>query len=161
VERFSEFLEETGADPRRALRLSRAFESELARTAHLHTGCRATLRALSRRFRLGIVTNGLTRIQNGRLRVSGLRPFFDTVITSQACGFAKPDPRILGIALEELSVAAGEAVYVGDDLAVDHAAARAAGVDFVWVDRGRPVPRGVRRPRPRVQHLREVAALLI
>jgi HAD superfamily hydrolase (TIGR01549 family) len=161
VKRFREFLEETAADPRRAKRLATAFESELARSAHLYPGCRATLRALSRRYRLGVVTNGLTRIQNGRLRVSGLRPFFETVVTSQACGFAKPDPRILGIALEHLRLKAGDAVYVGDDLAVDHVAARAAGVDFVWIDRGRPVPRGVRRPRRRVRHLREVEGLLI
>ncbi len=143
------------------MRLSRAFEDALARSAHLHAGCRATLRTLSRRFRLGVVTNGLTRIQHGRLRVSRLRPFFDTVVTSQACGVAKPDPRILAIALEKLGVEAREAVYVGDDLAVDHVAARAAGLAFVWVDRGRQVPRGVRRPARRVRHLREVARLLI
>lgn len=143
------------------MRLSRAFEDALARSAHLHPGCRAALRTLSRRFRLGVVTNGLTRIQHGRLRVSRLRPFFDTVVTSQASGVAKPDPRILAIALEELGVEAHEAVYVGDDLAVDHAAARAAGLAFVWVDRGRQVPRGVPRPRRRVRHLREVARLLV
>lgn len=161
VERFREYLAETGADPRRGARLSRTFENELAHRAHLHPGCRAMLRALFGRFRLAVVTNGLTRIQHGRLRVSGLRRFFETVITSQACGVAKPDPRILTIALQELGVEARESVYVGDDAAVDQQAAHAAGLAFVWVDRGRRVPRGVRRPRRRVKHLREVAGLLV
>ncbi len=161
VERFREYLSETGADPRRGARLSRTFEGELARRAHLHPGCRATLRALLGRVRLGVVTNGLTRIQHGRLRTAGLRRFFDTVVTSQACGVAKPDPRILTIALDDLGVDPPDAVYVGDDPAVDQQAARAAGLGFVWVDRGRPLPSGVRAPRRRVTHLSEVAGLLV
>jgi FMN phosphatase YigB (HAD superfamily) len=51
-----------------------------------------------------------------------------------------------------------EAVYVGDDPATDGAAARAAGVRFVWMDRGGDV-RG-RRPRLRVRSLRDLAELL-
>jgi putative hydrolase of the HAD superfamily len=107
------------------------------------------------------VTNGLTRIQNGRLRVSGLDRYFETVVTSEACGVAKPDPRILEIALHQLGIGPREAVYVGDDPAVDHAAARGAGVPFVWVDRGRPLARGLRAPRRRVTHLGEVGDLLL
>ncbi|HET7293538.1 MAG TPA: YjjG family noncanonical pyrimidine nucleotidase [Vicinamibacteria bacterium] len=161
VERFREYLALTGSDPRRGARLSRTFEGELKRRAHLHPGCRRTLRALLGRFRLGVVTNGLTRIQHGRIRKAGLHRFFDTVVTSQACGVAKPDPRILTIALEALGVGPRDAVYVGDDPAVDQQAALAAGLAFVWVDRGRPLPRGVRAPRRRVTHLREVAGLLV
>jgi FMN phosphatase YigB (HAD superfamily) len=55
-------------------------------------------------------------------------------------------------------VAARHAVYVGDDPAVDGAAARAAGAPFIWVDRGHAV-RG-RRPRSRIAHLAELAKRL-
>jgi len=121
-------------------------------------GCRAVLRALGKRYRLGVVTNGIDRVQRSRLAASGLAPLFETVVTSQGCGYAKPDPRILHVALKALGVPGRQAVYVGDDPAVDGAAARAAGVAFVWMDRGDP-PRGV-RPRHRVQSLLELKDLL-
>jgi HAD superfamily hydrolase (TIGR01549 family) len=104
------------------------------------------------------VTNGIDRVQRSRLAASGIAPFFETVVTSQGCGYAKPDPRILHVALDALSVSPRHAVYVGDDPVVDAAAARAAGVPFVWMDRG-DVVRGA-RPRRRVQSLRELPGLL-
>ena len=58
------------------------------------------------RFRLGVVTNGIDRVQHARLAASGLRPFFETVVTSEGCGYAKPDPRIVHAALRALGVAA-------------------------------------------------------
>jgi putative hydrolase of the HAD superfamily len=116
------------------------------------------LRALGERYRLGVVTNGIDSVQRSRLAASGLASLFETVVTSQGCGFAKPDPRILYVALDALGVSARHAVYVGDDPAVDGAAARAAGVAFVWIDRGDAV-RGV-RPRRRVQSLLELSDLL-
>lgn len=159
-QRFAEYLDATGDAGAGAVGLARSYERELSRSAHLFPGCRAALVSLSRRYRLGLVTNGLTRIQRGRLQASGIDQFFETVVTSEACGVAKPDPRILQIALERLGVTAREAVYVGDDPAVDLAAARGAGIEFVWVDRGRHRPPGGRRHR-RVTHLGEVERLLV
>jgi len=104
------------------------------------------------------VTNGIDRVQRSRLAASGLTPLFDAVVTSQSCGYAKPDPRILHVALEAMGVGPRHALYVGDDPATDGAAASAAGVRFVWIDRGQPV-RG-RRPRSRVTSLVELAGLL-
>jgi len=97
-------------------------------------------------------------VQRSRLAASGIARFFEVVVTSQGCGFAKPDPRILRIALDGLGVRPREAVYVGDDPAVDGAAARAAGVPFIWVDRG-DARRGA-RPRRRVLVLAELQRLL-
>ncbi len=104
------------------------------------------------------MTNGIDRVQRSRLAVAGLDPFFDVVVTSQGCGYAKPDPRILHVALDGLGVSARRALYVGDDPATDGGAARAAGMRFCWVDDGRPT-RG-RRPRRRVESLHELAAWL-
>jgi putative hydrolase of the HAD superfamily len=115
------------------------------------------LRTLGARYRLGVVTNGIDRVQRSRLAASGLAPLFETVVTSEGSGFAKPDPRILHVALDALGISPRHAVYVGDDPAVDGAAARAAGVPFVWMDRGDAV-RGS-RPRRRVRHLAELAEI--
>jgi len=105
------------------------------------------------------VTNGIDRVQRARLEAARLRPLFETVVTSEGCGYAKPDPRIIHAALDDLGVSPGEALYVGDDPAVDAQAAARAGVAFCWVDRGQGPARG-RRPRRRVTHLLELEDLL-
>jgi HAD superfamily hydrolase (TIGR01549 family) len=157
-ERFRRLLREIGGDPRRASRLGEAYLDHLSRHGDRLPGCRPVLRRLRKRYRLGVVTNGIDRVQRSRLAASGLAPLFDIVVTSQSCGFAKPDPRILHVALGEIGIAPRHALYVGDDPAIDGAAARAAGVGFVWMDRGQEV-RG-RRPRRRVTSLGELAGLL-
>jgi YjjG family noncanonical pyrimidine nucleotidase len=156
VERFRRLLSILGARTGPSRRLARAFRGHLSGRGDRLPGCRAALFGLKKRFRLGVVTNGIDRVQHARLAASGLRPFFETVITSEGCGYAKPDPRIVQAALRELAVSARETVYVGDDLAVDGGAARAAGTGFVWVDRGDPRPRGHVAPRLRVTHLAQL-----
>jgi putative hydrolase of the HAD superfamily len=145
-----------GGPPRQASRLARTYLDSLSARGDRLPGARRVLQALRTRYRLGVVTNGIDRVQRSRLAAAGLARFFETIVTSQGCGYAKPDPRILHVALDALGVPPQAAVYVGDDPAVDGAAASAARVPFVWMDRGFPV-RG-RRPRTRVRHLSELAA---
>jgi YjjG family noncanonical pyrimidine nucleotidase len=159
-ERFRRLLRHLRADARGGTALSEAYIDGIARRGDLLPGCRRVLARLKRRYRLGLVTNGLDRVQRSRLRVARLEPYFDVVVTSQGCGFAKPDPRILGVALDALGVAPPEAVYVGDDRAIDGAAARAAGVAFVWMERADAVPRNGDAEGPRVRALRDVVDLL-
>jgi 2-haloacid dehalogenase len=160
VERFRQLLATLHAREDWARRLSRDFLTQLMARGDRLPGCRRVLAALHRRFALGVVTNGIDRVQHARLAAAGLRPFFETVVTSEGCGFAKPDPRILHAALQALGVEPARAVYVGDDVVVDGTAAARAGVAFAWIDRGDALPRGVRRPRRRVTHLRQLTSLL-
>ena len=157
-ERFRRLLREIGADARRAARLGERYLDHLSRRGDRLPGCRSVLRSLRRRYRLGVVTNGIDRVQRSRIAVSGLGPLFETVVTSQSCGYAKPDPRILHVALDAMGVAPRHALYVGDDPDTDGGAAAAAGVRFAWMDRGQPV-RG-QRPRRRVTSLLELDDLL-
>jgi HAD superfamily hydrolase (TIGR01549 family) len=154
-ERFRRLLRETGGTPGLARELGEAYLDHLSQRGDRRPGCRPALQTLRRHFRLGVVTNGVDRVQRSRLAIAGLTGFFEVVVTSQGCGYAKPDPRILHVALEALGVLPRRALYVGDDPATDGGAARAAGVRFCWMDRGQPV-RG-RRPALRVETLRELA----
>lgn len=157
-ERFRRLLVEIGAHPRLARHLGKTYVDHLSRRGDRLPGCRPVLQELRKRFRLGVVTNGLDRVQRSRLAVSGLAPFFEVVVTSQGAGYAKPDPRILQVALDAMGLTPRQALYVGDDPPTDGGAAAAAGVPFCWVDGGRPTTG--RRPRRRVESLRELAELL-
>jgi FMN phosphatase YigB (HAD superfamily) len=82
------------------------------------------------------------------------------VVTSAGCGYAKPDPRILEVALRALALGPREALYVGDDLAIDGEAASRACVPFCWMEGDSAVARRP-RPRRRIASLRALADLLL
>ncbi len=65
----------------------------------------------------------------------GLDGALDGVVSSAEAGVRKPDPAIFTPALELAGCAPAEALYVGDTPAEDLAAARAAGIPAVLIDR--------------------------
>ena len=65
----------------------------------------------------------------------GLDGALDGIVTSAQVGARKPDPAIFAPALELAGCTPGEALYVGDTPAEDLAAASAAGVPALLIDR--------------------------
>lgn len=94
-----------------------------------------TLRQLSGKYRLGIISNGPGDIQRLKLRQAGLDGFFlpENIIVSGDVGFAKPDPRIFLEACRHLDVKPEEAVHVGDLYGRDVIGALKAGMQAVWI----------------------------
>lgn len=133
VLRFHLWLERMDRDPSHAKELAPLYLEQFSSRGDLIAGASSAVRAVARRgFRLGVVTNGIDRVQRRRLRASRLHGSFPVIVTSERAGFTKPDPRILEIALKRLRVRPEEAVYVGDDPNVDGLAANRASVPFVW-----------------------------
>lgn len=94
-----------------------------------------TLTELSKRYQLGIITNGPSEGQRNKLKVSGLESFFqlDTIIVSGDYGYHKPDKRLFLAACDKLKVAPEESVYVGDIFARDVLGSASAGMKPVWI----------------------------
>lgn len=96
----------------------------------------ALLSALGdRALALACVTNGASEVQREKLLASGLGHFFDEVLVSGEEGVGKPDPTLLLRACERLGVRPAEVVYVGNSRFRDVAAAAAAGIPSVLVER--------------------------
>ncbi len=94
-------------------------------------------------FRLACVTNKGARFTEPLLVASGLRDFFDAVVTSDRAGARKPDPAIFLDACRRLGVSSSEACVIGDS-ANDAEGARAAGCRFLLVPYGYREGRGLR-----------------
>ena len=91
------------------------------------------LRALrARGFRLAVVSNYVAALKE-LLQHMGIYELFDAVVISAVVGVAKPDPRIMAIALEELGADASQCVYVCDQ-PEDIACAHAAGIRAILVE---------------------------
>jgi putative hydrolase of the HAD superfamily len=100
-------------------------------------------------IRVGAVTNAATAYQTGKLARTGLGDRVPVLVGVDTFGVGKPDPRVFLGACERLGTDPARTAYVGDELDVDAAAAAAAGLVGVWLDRpgGRrvPVPDGAAR----------------
>jgi putative hydrolase of the HAD superfamily len=93
-----------------------------------------TLLALQARgIKLGLVTNGKSKVQNEKVDALGLRDFLDLILVSEDVGIKKPDPRIFEIALEHLQLETSQVWMVGDHPVNDVLGARGAGLTGVWL----------------------------
>uniref|UniRef100_A0A8C9L3R9 Haloacid dehalogenase-like hydrolase domain-containing protein 3 n=1 Tax=Pavo cristatus TaxID=9049 RepID=A0A8C9L3R9_PAVCR len=78
-------------------------------------------------LRMGVVSNFDNRLESILVHCS-LRHHFDFVLTSEAVGVAKPDPKIFKTALRLGGVRPEEAAHIGDDYSKDYRAAREVGM---------------------------------
>ncbi len=93
---------------------------------------RPFLSELSRRYRLGIVSNFYGNLE-AVCAGAGLAPFFGAMIDSNRAGVEKPDPAIFEAALGPLGAVPQSTLFVGDSLRRDREGARRMGMDFVWI----------------------------
>lgn len=84
---------------------------------------------------VGVLSNSDGPHQRAKLAAVGLAETFPVVVISGEVGVAKPDPEIFRIGCAALGLPAAEVMYVGDRPDTDAAAATAAGMAGVWLNR--------------------------
>jgi len=129
----------TRALPAGKLRQMPLFLAEMARGISryrlgLYPHVREVLDVLRGRYPLAVVTDAQSSSARGELHKVGLLGYFDPVIVSGDHGYRKPDRRLFQFALDGMKVAAGNALYVGNDMYRDIFGAREAGMRTVMVD---------------------------
>lgn len=132
VERFRRFLKaaQHSVD---ASAFGDSFMSHLAKASFLFDGVETMIETMSEKFRLIIITNGLTRVQKNRIRQSVIAPYFERIIISEEIGYAKPNPMIFIKGLEGLELPEkSEIVMIGDSLTSDIPGGVQYGIDTVW-----------------------------
>ncbi len=95
-------------------------------------------RTLSEAADLYIITNGITRVQEGRFARSPITKYFRNMFISEAMGAVKPERRYFEIVFESLGITAEQAkervLVVGDSLSSDIKGADSVGLDSCWFD---------------------------
>ncbi|MBI4760011.1 MAG: HAD family hydrolase [Chloroflexota bacterium] len=87
-------------------------------------------------YRMGIISNaGDDEDVQQLARRFGITDYFDFILTSAACSYRKPHPRIFELALSHWYCPPNEAVMVGDNLDADIRGAQQAGIYGVWISR--------------------------
>lgn len=133
VRRFEQFLAKIGMDHIDARAMSEAFVTSLGQQAVMIPGAADAVRRWSKIVPVVIVTNGIARVQHGRMDKSEIKGDIAGLVISEEVGAAKPDPRMV---LEGMRIAGvsdkSRALMLGDSLTSDIAAAANAGVDACW-----------------------------
>ncbi|MFC6181850.1 HAD family hydrolase [Lactiplantibacillus daowaiensis] len=101
---------------------------------HLFDGLGPVLAKLSHCFKIGIITNGPAAIQRQKLHQLQIERYVhpDNIFISEELGLAKPDPSIFTTWAHQSGIRANQAVYVGDNAALDMTSAKHAGWQTFW-----------------------------
>jgi len=91
------------------------------------------LKRLKLRYKLGIVTNGNRQKQQNKIRLSGLKPLFESIIISGQVGIRKPQRGIFEHALQNIKSTPEQTLFIGDSLENDMAGAANVGMKTCWV----------------------------
>ncbi len=157
VRRFELLLETLGLAHSPAA-LSASYLECLANCSELVEDAAAVLGALHRKYRIAILTNGLTVVQRGRLARSVIRHHISDIIISEEIGAAKPAREFFDTAFARLGhPSKAEVLMIGDGWASDIQGAVQYGIDACWYNPGckpRPAHLEIRRE---ITSLRELS----
>ncbi len=127
---WRDFLSRHDLDANRSVELATQFWREFCRATALNPGADKILGRLGPHYRLGMITNGYSDSQRGRLKAAGLLGFFNPLLISEEVGAAKPDARIFQLALARLDLPPEAVLYVGDSIGHDYQGCRNVGIGF-------------------------------
>jgi putative hydrolase of the HAD superfamily len=114
------------------------YEKEYVNSAILMDQAEDLIHYLGGKYKLGLITNGRTAIQYGKIDRLAIRDRFEVILVSEEAGIKKPDSRIFRTAIERLNVLPEECVYVGDHPVNDVEGAASVGMRTVWLEVNQP-----------------------
>ena len=113
----------------------------------LHSKTEAMLNRLrSRGIPIGVVTNGGSETQWGKLRNTGVDALVTACVVSEDFGARKPDPAIFRHALGLLGAEAESTLFVGDNVEEDILGASRMNMRTAWMCLGRSWDSGLPHP---------------
>ncbi|MET8123594.1 HAD-IA family hydrolase [Micromonospora sp. NPDC005189] len=84
-----------------------------------------------------VVCNGTVRVEDTKIRRTGLDRYVADWVISEEAGVSKPNPRIFALAAQRVRMPLRGAWVVGDSPEADIGGAAAVGLPSVWLHRGR------------------------
>ncbi len=134
---FNEYSKEVDADA-----CAHRYEQNLSQQHPFIPGAQEVLPELAKGYKLYIVSNGNLHVQKGRLRDSGILPYFQGCFISEEMGASKPDPVFFQNCFARIpDFDPKRAMIIGDSLTSDILGGIQAGISTCWVNpKGLPYP---------------------
>jgi 2-haloacid dehalogenase len=130
--RFSLLLKEYGHEVDGVL-LEQKYRGYLEQGHQLIDGAMEVITKLHGAYDLHIVTNGVSKTQDRRLRDSGLHPMFTSIFVSEDTGYQKPMKEFFDFVFARIpNIDPQLALIIGDSLSSDMKGGQLAGLDTCW-----------------------------
>lgn len=141
--------------------LMKYYELHYVRNAALMDQAREVVQHLKSRYKIGLITNGRTKIQYGKIDHLGMRNEFDLILVSEEVGFKKPSPQIFEIAIKRFDLSPEECIYVGDHPKNDIEGAGKIGMNTIWMKVNQPWNSELTiKPQYEIERLKDLLVLL-
>jgi 2-haloacid dehalogenase len=130
--RYSILFKEYGQEVDGVL-LEKKYRSYLEKGHQLVDGAFELITDLQHKYDLYIVTNGVSKTQDKRLRDSGLYPLFKDIFVSEDTGFQKPMKEYFDYVFARIpNFSVEEGLIIGDSFSADILGGQLAGLDTCW-----------------------------
>ncbi|UZJ77724.1 YjjG family noncanonical pyrimidine nucleotidase [Fictibacillus sp. KU28468] len=158
--RFSLLLKEYGHEAD-GLLLEEIYRGFLSEGNQLIEGALELITVLQDRFDLYIVTNGVSKTQDKRLRSSGLHPLFKGIFVSEDTGFQKPMKEYFDYVFARIpDFSQEQGLIIGDSLNADMKGGQLAGIDTCWFNPKKKTNHTDMVPTYEIQKLDELYQIL-
>ena len=134
----------------------------LADASFLYDDSMELIETLNKSYRLAIVTNGLTLVQDKRIRKSIIANFFETIVISEEILISKPNPKIFEHTLNNINFFdKNKVLIVGDSLSSDIQGGTNFGIDTCWYNPKKIINETSIKPTYEVSNFDELKSLLL
>ncbi|MEW4234342.1 YjjG family noncanonical pyrimidine nucleotidase [Bacillus thuringiensis] len=158
--RFSLLFKEYGEEVNGIL-FENNYRNYLEEGNQLMQGAFEFINQIQGEYELYIVTNGVSKTQDKRLRNAGLHSLFKDVFVSEDIGFQKPMKEYFDYVFERIpNFAPEEGLIIGDSLRADIKGGYVAGIDTCWFNPERKLNDSGIIPTYEVHNFEELEALL-
>ena len=132
IERFRRLMDKLNIDFNEK-ELALSYIKYLSNSSFLLDGAIELIEDLSSKYILAIITNGLTSVQEKRIRKSIIAKYFKDIVISEEVGISKPNPSIFELTINNLgNFNKDEILMIGDSLTSDIQGGINFNIDTCW-----------------------------
>lgn len=160
VERFKRLAEKLNLQFDE-VKFAKSYMNHLSYASFLYSDSISLVESLHKNHRLIMITNGLTEVQDNRIRKSIIAKYFEDIVISEEVKVSKPDPKIFELALNNIRYTdKSKVLMVGDSLTSDIQGGINFGIDTCWFNPNKVTNKKEITPTYEISNLMELRDLL-
>jgi 2-haloacid dehalogenase len=141
--------------------LEKNYRLHLEKGHQLMNGAFELISELHNDYDLYVVTNGVSKTQDKRLRDSGLFPLFKDIFVSEDTGYQKPMKEFFDYVFSRIpNFRVDEALIIGDSLSADIKGGELAGLDTCWFNPNMKYNQTNIKPSYQIHNLEELIQIV-
>ncbi|MGE5630684.1 MAG: YjjG family noncanonical pyrimidine nucleotidase [Caulobacteraceae bacterium] len=140
---------------------AKSYMEHLSNASFLYDFSTELIERLHKDYKLIMITNGLTVVQEKRIKKSAIAQYFEDIVISEEVKVSKPDSRIFELALNNIKhTDKSKVLIVGDSLTSDIQGGINSGIDTCWYNPNNIANQTGIKPTYEISNLAELIDIL-